>query len=59
MELSMKGREAIRSETVPLGGDIEEKEILWTWGSSLGSEGFEPHIGHISPGVQTQEDKHP
>ena len=55
----MKGREAIRSETVPLGGDIEEKEILWTWGSSLGSEGFEPHIGHISPGVQTQEDKHP
>lgn len=29
--------------------------ILWEWGSSLGSEGFKPHIGHLGSGLQHQE----
>lgn len=53
-----KGREEIRSGSVPLGEDIEE-EITQAQRSSLGSEQCEPHIVHPIPGVQQKEDKFP
>lgn len=35
----------------PLAGDTEETGITLSWGSFLGSEGFEPHIRHPTPGI--------
>ena len=47
MELGRKGREAIRSRPVPLGGDSEEGDP-----SFLGSELFKSHTEHPNSGVQ-------
>lgn len=53
MELDRKGREAIRSGLTFLGRDTEEEGdyVGWEIDLSMGSEKFEPHIGHPHLGV--------
>ena len=40
-----------------LSRDTGEEGTSQAQGSFLGSEGFQAHIGHPSPGIQHQEDK--
>lgn len=49
MESGMKGREAIRSVLVPLGGDTEEKN--YTGRDSPSGVNDEQHTGFPSTGV--------
>lgn len=51
VESGRKEREVIGLGLVPLGRNVEESAITQARRSSLGSEQFGPHIGHLCPGV--------
>ena len=50
-----RGREAIWLDPTALVGDPEEEDEVASLGSLLKEQGFQPHVGHLSPGVQRQE----